>query len=149
MNTLKDMPLTEQPRERFQTVGPNALSNTELLTLILGTGSYKYDAAEIAQNIIREFQSLTAIHKADLVELMALNGIGNAKAVTIAAALELGRRMVIETKGHRPQIKSPADMANVLMAEMQNLDQEHFVVLLLDSRNTLIKKETIFDQLVE
>ncbi|MEM8859345.1 MAG: DNA repair protein RadC [Chloroflexota bacterium] len=141
---IKELPTSEMPRNRLNQLGASALSNTELLTIVLGTGSFKYDAAQIAQNVMREFQSLTGIYKADPVELMELAGIGEAKALTVAAALELGRRMVIEDAGDKPRVTTPADMANILMADMQNLAQEHFVVLLLDSRNQVIKKETVY-----
>lgn len=132
----KTLPKNQQPAQRLLEKGINALSNYELLNLILG--------CDKGRELLCEFGSLTGLFQALPAEMTRVKGIGQTKAVTVAAALELGRRMVIENKGDRPRITAPADMANVLMADMQHLEQEHLVVLAIDSRNHLIKKETVY-----
>lgn len=116
--------------------GASALATYELLEALVGEG--------IGRELIQSFGSLTALVQAHPLELMGVSGIGLKKAAMVAASLEIGRRAVIEGLGERPTIKGPNDIANVLMAEMKALEQEHLVVLCINAKNQLVHKEVVY-----
>ncbi len=141
---IRDMPEGERPRERLMQVGSQAVSTTELMAIILRTGSGGENVLRLAERIIARFGDLSGVAKASLLELQQVKGVGPAKAVEIKAALELGRRLMAITPEERPRITSPADAANLLMSEMSLLEQEHLRVILLDTRNQVLKMPTIY-----
>jgi DNA repair protein RadC len=140
MPTVNDLPEGERPRSRIQHCGPGALSNVELLAILLGTPYQLTDA----QRLLDSFEGLPGIAVATLHELTDHDGIGPASACRIKAALELGRRLFLSAPADRPQVRSPADAANLLMAEMGLLDQEELRVILLDTRNRVIAIPTVY-----
>ncbi len=135
---IQDLPARERPRERLQHYGAKALSNAELLAIILRMGSQGLSAVALGQKALADFNGLRGLAQATIDDICGLKGIGPAKAVQIKAALELGRRLVIEAPEERPQITSPADAANLIMLDMSLLDQEHLWVLLLDTKNHVL-----------
>lgn len=141
---IRDMALGERPRERLMKVGETAVSTAELLAIILRTGSGGTSVLRLAERLLVEFRSLPGLARATVVELTAVKGIGPAKAVEIKAALELGRRLMTTSPEEKPRIATPADAANLLMSEMMFLDQEHVRVLLLDTRNRVMKIPTVY-----
>lgn len=141
---IRDMPEGERPRERLMQVGSQAVSTTELMAIILRTGSGGENVLRLAERIIARFGDLSGLAKASIEELQQVKGVGPAKAVEIKAALELGRRLMAITPEERPRITSPADAANLLMSEMSLLEQEHLRVILLDTRNQVLKMPTIY-----
>lgn len=141
---IKDLPVSERPRERLQHYGEGALSTGELLAIILRTGVGGESAVTMGQRLLAEFGGLTGLARASFSDLCALRGLGVAKAAQLKAALELGRRLLIASPGERPQIKSPADAANLLMLEMSLLAQEQMRVILLDSKNRVLATPTIY-----
>lgn len=141
--TIKDMPVDLRPRERLLKDGAGVLTDIELLAIILRTGTATASAVQLAAAVLGRFGSLRMLVQASVEELSSLPGIGPAKAAQIKAALEAGRRVAISSEAARPAIKSPEDVAGLLMEEMRHLDREHFCALLLNTRHQVIARDTI------
>lgn len=141
---IKDFPKEERPRERFINQGPSSLSNQELLAIILRTGTRKESVLQLSQRILSEFQGIRMLMDASLEELTKIKGVGEAKAIQLLAAFELGKRIANLKNEDRYVIRSPEDGANYVMEEMRFLTQEHFVCLFLNTKNEVIHKQTIF-----
>jgi DNA repair protein RadC len=141
---IKDMPAEERPRERLAHAGPGALSTAELLAIILRTGVSGENVLSVAQRLLAKYNGLGGLGRASFAELCAEKGLGPAKAAQLKAALELGRRLMVASPNERPQVKSPADAANLLMGEMSLLQQEHMRVMLLDTRNRVQDIHTVY-----
>ncbi len=139
---IKDIPQEERPRERLLIYGAGALSNTELLAIILRTGTKGESALALATRILRDY-GLRALAKASAQELTKIRGISHAKACQIAACFELGRRVASIGAETKIKISSPADAYN-LLADLSHLNQEVFCILLLNSKNQLISREEVF-----
>jgi DNA repair protein RadC len=141
---LKDIPTSERPRERLKRHGANALSTHELIAIVLRVGSKGENVLRLSERLLQQSHGLSGLARASVAELGSVRGIGDAKAVQIKAALELGRRLTIASPDERPMVKSPADAANLLMGEMAMQEQEHMRVLLLDTRNRVLGSPTIY-----
>jgi DNA repair protein RadC len=141
---ITDLKETDRPRERLMELGAQSLSNAELLAILLRVGVQGENAVQVGQRLLVEFGGLHGLHKAALVDVKAQHGIGEAKACQIMAAIELGRRLVVEEQQERPTVSSPQDAANLTMYEMGALQQEELWVMLLDTRNHLISIEKIY-----
>jgi DNA repair protein RadC len=141
---IRDLPSGERPRERLKHAGEGALSTTELLAIILRVGVGGESVLDMAQRLLSRYQGLPGLARASFAELEAEKGLGKAKTAQLKAAFELGRRMLATSPEERFVIRSPADVAQLLMAEMAHLEQEHFRVLYLDTRNRLLGSETIY-----
>jgi DNA repair protein RadC len=141
---ITDLEETERPRERLAELGPEALSNAELLAILLRVGVRGENAVQLGQRLLKTFNGLHGLHKASYVDVCAQHGIGGAKAAQIKAAIELGRRMAAQAPEERPGVHSPADAAELLMYEMGALEQENLYVLLLDTRNRVLSKERVY-----
>jgi DNA repair protein RadC len=135
---IADMHETERPRERLASVGPQALTNAELLAILLRVGVTGENAVQVGQRLLQTFGGLRGLHRAPFEELVNQHGIGAAKAAQIKAAIELGRRLTLEAPETRPTITNPADAAALLQYEMSALEQEHLRVLLLNTRNQVL-----------
>jgi DNA repair protein RadC len=132
-----------RPRERLLEAGPSALSDGELLGLLLGIGSREKTAVELAGEVISEAGGLHGLYDVSVHELMRVNGIGEAKTCIILAAVELGRRIGQVRNPGRPVISSPADVERLLRGRIANLDRENFVVVLLNTKNEVIEISTV------
>ena len=132
---ISDLHESDRPRERLASLGPQALTNAELLAILLRVGVQGENAVEVGQRLLTKFNGLGGLHRAPFKELMDQHGLGEAKAAQIKAAIELGRRLTLEAPQERPAINSPADAAALLQYEMSALEQEHLRVILLDRRN--------------
>jgi DNA repair protein RadC len=135
---IADIEESERPRERLARLGPQVLSNAELLAILLRTGVVGASAVQVGQNLLNTFGGLIGLHRANYEEVCLLRGVGPAKAAQIKAAIELGRRLTVEEPEERPSIKSPADAAALVQYEMSALDQEELRVILLNTRNKVI-----------
>ena len=124
--------------------GAQALSSAELLAIILRLGVGGENVLSMAQRILANFGGLGGLARADFSQLTAERGLGPAKASQILAALELGRRLMAESPEERWQIRAPSDAANILMPVIGHQEQEHFVVLYLDTRNRVTDRETLY-----
>ena len=141
---IRDYPKDERPRERFLQDGPQSLSNQELLALLLRTGSKEESVLQLSNRLIKAFEGLRLLKEASVEEMTEIKGIGEAKAIQILAAVELGRRIHKLNDQDRYVIRSPEDGANYCMEEMRFLSQEHFVCLYLNTKNQVLHKRTVF-----
>lgn len=142
---LKNVPLYERPRERLLSAGAASLSDTELLAILLRTGTEEETAHQLAQRLLATFQDLRGLSNASIEELTALRGIGPVKAAELHAAFELGRRLYVTAgRQKRVSIRLPRDVADLMLPELSGLTQEHFVCLFLNTKNHVIGKKTIF-----
>lgn len=141
---LRDMPLSERPRERLKHYGPQALSTQELLAILLRVGVRGENVLRLAEHLLVQCQGLSGLARAGIAEISAIKGVGDAKAIQIKAALELGRRLTVASPEERPVVKSPADAANLLVVEMSAHEQEHMRVLLLDTRNRVMAIKDVY-----
>ena len=137
---VRELPAGEQPVNRLRHYGPAAVSSAELVAAILQTP----DALSLAQELLTRFDGLMGLARATINELCTVDGIGPARAAQLKAALELGRRLLIALPEERPQVRTPADAANMLMMEMGLLDQEHLRVILLDTKNHVLGVATVY-----
>ncbi len=142
--TIKDLPSGERPRERLVQYGAGALSSTELLAISLGSGGRGQNVLELSSSLLAQHGGLVGLARASFAELCQIKGMGPAKVAQIKAALELGRRLLLATPEARPQVRSPADAAGLLMAEMGLLEKEHLRALLLDTKNHVLGSPTIY-----
>src|SRR5690625_2000996 len=141
---IKDVPKEDRPRERLLNFGSNHLSNQELLAIILGSGTKEESVMDLSNRLLMHFEGIKLLANATIEELTAIKGIGPAKGVSILAAIELGNRMKQYRSNEKYIIRSPEDGADYVMEEMRNLNQEHFVVLFLNTKNQIIHHQTIF-----
>lgn len=134
----------EKPREKMISRGSGSLSDTELIAILLGSGSAKHSAIDLAKIILNGVSNnLNLLGKLSVKELMNFHGIGQAKALTILSAVELGRRRRNSEAPERPEISSSRAAYELLQGEMADLPFEEFWVLLLNRANRLISKKRI------
>ena len=137
--TVHDMPTDERPRERLQHYGAQALSTSELLAIILRTGTTQENVLELASKLLVKYGGLAGLTRAEFGELCNEYGLGVAKASQLKAALELGRRLGMQQSDERYQIRSSTDAANLVMQDMMYLDHEQMRILILDTKNQVIE----------
>ncbi len=134
----------DRPRERMTNLGAEALSNAELLAILIGSGSKRESAVELMKRMLADCNNnLNTLGKMTIHELCTYNGIGEAKAISILAACELGKRRQMETPEERPDLGTATRIYNHMHPIMQDLDVEEFWVLLLNQNYRLIKKVRI------
>jgi len=141
---ISDMPRDDKPRERLAKQGSEALTNGELIAILLRTGVKGKNAIQIANNLLFKYKGLRGIYRAPFSELCGEFGLGLAKAATIKAAIELGHRLSLESPDEKHSISSPKDAADLLLHSMGGLEQEEFRIMLLDRRNKMITTETLY-----
>jgi DNA repair protein RadC len=135
---------SDQPREKLRDKGSQALSNAELLAILIGSGTPGVSAVELMQEVLSNCNNnLNTLGKMTIRQLMDYKGIGEAKAITILAACELGKRRQMETPEERPDMGTATRIYNHMHPMMQDLDVEEFWVLLLNQHYRLIKKVRI------
>lgn len=146
---IKDLPSSERPRERLLRHGATTLSTAELLAIILRTGTRtggsSHNVTRLAEDLVTSFKGLSGLSRSAISDLCQHKGVGPAKAAQIKAALELGRRLLQEQPEEAPQVRCPADVANLLQLEMAPLDHEQFRVVLLDTKNRIIQTHKLYD----
>lgn len=143
--TIKNWEDTDKPREKMMDQGKTALSNAELLAILLGSGSADESAVELSRRILASVNnSLTTLGKQSLQQLQAFKGIGQAKAITILAATEMGRRRVAETPEPQPKIEVAHNVFALMQPLIGELPHEEFWVLYLNSTNRVIHKARLF-----
>ena len=141
---LREWPAQERPIERLVARGSTALSDVELLAVLLHSTAGKTNPVALAQQLISTFGGWQGLQQASLNEIQRVPGLGRDRAAQVKAALEVTQRMLQAQPDARLQVKSPADIAQVLMAEMSHLDQEHLRTVLLDTKNRLQTIHTVY-----
>ncbi len=138
---IQDLDQNERPRERLAEYGPSALSDAELLAIILRVGVPGESAVMVGQRLLRDLDGLMGIHKATYEEVCKQHGLGKAKAAQIKAAIEIGNRLAKRQilEGNTASFHKPEEVAEYVYPEMAGLDQEQLWVMLLDTRNKLQK----------
>lgn len=134
----------DRPREKMANLGAEALSSAELLAILIGSGSTKESAVDLMKRILNDCNnSLNTLGKKSIHDLCQYNGVGAAKAITILAACELGKRRQMEAPEERPDLGTATKIYNHIHPMMQDLDVEEFWVLLMNQNHRLIKKVRI------
>ncbi|MGK0387319.1 MAG: DNA repair protein RadC [Maribacter sp.] len=142
--TIKSWAEEDRPREKLLAKGKSSLSDAELVAILIGSGSRNESAVSLSQKILKSVDNnLNNLGKTSLSNLMKFKGIGEAKAITIAAALELGRRRQLSDIKERPQIRSSKDAYHVLAPLIMDLPHEEFWILLLNRANKVIGRERV------
>lgn len=137
---IKDLPQRERPRERLAEHGADALTDAELIAILLRTGLRGQSAADVGRALIQRFGTLSELSRATLEELQEIRGVGRDKAIALKAAFTLARRMAAEIQAAAPLLDQPAAVADLLREECRPYTVEHFYVLLLDTRRRLLRK---------
>ena len=141
---IADLAQSQRPRERLEKLGPGALSDAELLAILIRVGVPGENAVELGQRLLIKLDGLSGIHRAAFEDVCQQKGIGPAKAAQIKAAIELGRRMVRNDAEQPPAIHSPKDAADLVMYQMSALEQEELHVIILDTRNHVLKIDPVY-----
>ncbi|NBI29780.1 RadC family protein [Chengkuizengella marina] len=140
---LSDVPENDRPRERMLQYGAHVLTDSEIIAILLRTGSYDESAITLAQKLLKKLGGLRQLVDASTEQFIEMKGIGPAKALQIQAGIELGRRLAKSKLEHYITIKSPGDAAKYIMEDLRYLKKEHFICLFLNTKNQLIAQETL------
>jgi DNA repair protein RadC len=143
-NSIKNWSEDERPREKLMLKGPACLSDAELLTILIASGTREKSALDLARETLElANNNLQELGRLNVKQLQKTKGIGEARAITIAAALELGRRRQIAEGLQRPAIEKSADVAAIVVPLLQDLNHEAFCVLYLNQANRVLRHEII------
>jgi DNA repair protein RadC len=142
--TIRELPAIERPRERLAARGPAGLSAAELIGLLWGSGSRGRSAVDLAEDALARHDGLTGLARATDTELESLPGVGAAKAAQLAAAFELGRRLLADWPTGRWSVRSARDVADRLVLQMGRLEREELRVVLLNTKNVVLRVETVY-----
>lgn len=141
---IKNIPHSEQPRERLISIGVEALTNSELLAILIRTGSTKQSALEVGKSLLSSCnENLTELSEMTIEELCKFEGIGESKACQLLASLELGKRVKQMGILQRAKMSSPAEVVNFFSAELDDIKVEKFIGVFLNTKNEVIKWEVI------
>src|SRR5215210_85572 len=137
--TVKELPPDGRPREKLKALGAGALSEADLLAIILRVGTQGESVVDLSTRLLVTYGGLVGLSRISFSELCDVHGLGEAKACQLKAALELGRRLLLAQPDERLQVRSPADLVPILTLEMAPLDHETLRVVLLNTKNQVIK----------
>jgi DNA repair protein RadC len=141
---IKSWSPEDRPREKFLSKGTSALSDAELIAILLGSGTAKLSAVDVAKKVLAHVENnLDSLAKLSVKELMKAKGIGEAKAITIVAALELGRRRKDQSPDEKPKIDGSKTAVDLIKGDLMDLPHEEFWVMLLNRANRMIRKKRI------
>lgn len=142
--TIRAWSPEDRPREKLLLKGTAALTEAELIAILIGSGTAKTSAVELAKKILMQVNNnLNELARLTTKDLMKIKGIGEAKAITIVAALELGRRRKEQEPEEKPKINSSRDAFNLIKGDLMDLSHEEFWVLLLNRSNRVVKKKRV------
>jgi DNA repair protein RadC len=144
-STIKEWPADERPREKLEKHGPSSLSDSELLAILINTGSGKKTAVDLAKILLKEYKSLRNLSGLSVADFKQekFKGVGKVKAIILVAAFEIARRLASSPKDISSPITTPEDVAKRYLPQMRDLKQEVFMVLCLSSSNKIIQERTI------
>jgi DNA repair protein RadC len=141
---IKNWSPEDRPREKLMTKGTSALTDAELIAILIGSGTAKLSAVDVSKKVLQHVDNqLNELARLSVKELMKIKGIGEAKAITIVAALELGKRRKELDPQERPKITNSSSSYDLLKGDLMDLPHEEFWVLLLNRANKLIKKKKV------
>ncbi len=141
---IREIPLGERPRERLALRGVGGLTSAELIGLVWGSGTRGRSAVDLAADALVGHDGLAGLARASEQELATLSGIGAAKAAQLVAAFELGRRLLADWPTARWTIRGPADVAERLILQMGRLEREELRVVILDTKNHVLRVATVY-----
>lgn len=142
--TIKSWALDDRPREKLLLKGKNVLSDAELIAILIGSGNRHESAVDLSKRILQSVDNnINALAKLSVAELMKFNGIGEAKAISIVTALELGKRRQLENAKSKAKITSSKDVFDLMQPLLGDLQHEEFWVLYLNNANTVLDKQQI------
>ena len=144
MLRIRELHEPDRPINRIAQQGRQALSDAELIAILIRSGTPGENAIDLAQRLLAEHVGLVGLLNTEIEQLVKTHGIGPTKAAALHAALELGRRLLLASYGTNFQIKSPSDVAQLMQLEMSNLDQEHLRVIAIDTKNRVQKIHTVY-----
>lgn len=140
---IKELPTDERPREKMKGQGAQAMGNSELIAILLRTGNPAESALRLAENLLERQGGLAGFGNATMEDIEQIKGIGEAKAITILAAVELGRRVTSLAPLARAVIRTPDDVASLLMPRFRYETKESFLAVLLSTKNHVLKTPVI------
>ena len=141
---IKELPIQERPRERFKKFGPETIQTHELLAIILRTGTKEESVLELSRQLLFGYRNIKDLSNATLEEMKKIKGIGDSKAIQVKAAFELGKRAMNEFYEQNIVLHSPESIYLFLKDQLEMKTQEHFIVLYLNTKGELIKKEVLY-----
>jgi DNA repair protein RadC len=141
---LREVPATERPRERLAMRGPSGLTSAELIAIVWGSGAAGRSATELADEALARHDGLTGLARASDLELERIPGVGPVRAAQLAAAFELGRRLLADWPAARWTVRSPRDVADRLVLQMGRLEREELRVVLLNTKNVVLRVATVY-----
>jgi DNA repair protein RadC len=141
---IREVPSDERPRERLAMRGAGGLSSAELIALLWGAGARGRSAVDLAAEALARHDGLTGLARATDTELVEQPGVGEAKAAQLIAAFELGRRLLADWPAARWTIRSPRDIADRLLLQMGRLEREELRVVLLNTKNVVLRVTTVY-----
>jgi DNA repair protein RadC len=142
--TMKETPADDRPREKLRLRGPAALTDAELVAIVLNTGVRGESVVQVAQRLLEEYGGLNGLVRADLVDLQRSHGLGEAKAAKLKATMVLADRIKAMSPNDRPQIQKPEDVFAIVGSEMATLDHEQLRVVLLDTKNRVLRVAMVY-----
>ena len=147
-NGIRHWPESERPREKFIERGAEALTDAELLAIILNAGSGSFSALDIARSLLTRYDNLRSLSRRPIAELRRIHGIGVARAVALQAAFELGRRQQATPDDETEAVVSPEDVAHRYIPRLRDLQHERFMVLLLNNAGRIVRECVISEGIV-
>jgi DNA repair protein RadC len=141
---IRELPASERPRERLAVRGPAGLTAAELIGLLWGSGANGRSAVDLATDALSRHDGLTGLARASDLELQAIDGVGRAKAAQLAAAFELGRRLLADWPASSWTIRSPRDVADRLILQMGRLEREELRIVVLNTKNVVLRVVTVY-----
>lgn len=143
-HSIRELPVAERPRERLQSLGPGALTAAELIGLVWGSGVRGASATHVAEDCLVRLEGLDGLGRASATELESVPGVGPVRAAQVAAAFELGRRLLADWPAGRWSVRAPRDLADRLLLQMGRLEREELRVVLLNTRNVVLGVHTVY-----
>jgi len=141
---IKDIPLVDRPRERLRKLGPEALSNEELLSIILKTGTKNKSVKELSNDILKKINDIKNLKDISIYSLKDIPGIGLVKGITLKAAIELGRRVYQKNLNNNIKLNSSNLIYDYIKNRLIDKKQEHFIAIYLDTKKYLIEDKLLF-----
>ena len=141
---FKNLIEEEKPRERFLKYGVSNLSNEDLISIILKTGTKDFSVKEVSNHVLSEIDNIQSLKDITVNKLMAIKGIGKTKAIELISAIELGRRVYQKEEKICKKIKTPEDTYLYMENKLQNKKKEHFYVIYLDTKSKVIETKLLF-----